>query len=140
MNVQPVSSFLENNTVVRSVGVVQARDNIGYTHRQNLLDLTDDSIANFDMEIGDSYVRKTYWEPALASGYDFMDEADASIYTFDARSDDYRVGDYQVLRTRGGGEAANRALRPLADELDLSEEQQVAFRADTGEFLVYEPK
>ena len=139
MNITPVSSFLEDNRIVRSLSVEQVRVNIGFPVDTFILDTNDDGIANFSMEIGDDRVTKTYWEPALASGYDFLEEQGESVYEFDSRSQAYRVGDHTFTRTSDSAECATRDLRPMAEELELEEHQEMAFRADTGEFVIYEP-
>lgn len=139
MNITPVSSFLEQNRIVRSLSVEQVRVDLGFPVDTFFLDTNDDGVANYSMEIGNDRVTKTYWEPALSSGYDFLREEGENVFEFDARSDRYRVGDHTYTRTSSSAECATRDLRPMGQELELEEDQQMAFRADTREFVIYEP-
>ncbi|MCA9796463.1 MAG: hypothetical protein KC910_31865 [Candidatus Eremiobacteraeota bacterium] len=139
MNVQPIQVFLESNRVVRSISLCHQSAPIGFPNDTVVLDTNGDGIANYTMNVGHGRTTKSYWEPALASGYDFLRNQGDQVYQFDARSQDYRVGDHSYTVSEDGCELATRNLRPMAAELQLEGQQEIAYRADTRQFVVYEP-
>lgn len=139
MNVQPVQVFLESNRVLRSLNLCHQSAPIGFPNDTVVLDTNGDGIANYTMTVGHGRSTKTYWEPALASGYDFLGGDGDQVYQFDSRSQAYRVGDHSYTVSEDGCELATRNLRPMAAELQLEGSQEVAYRADTRQFIIYEP-